>query len=275
MRPQVHDASDQVESRPLLVETFEAIGFEVVDEDSYDRIAEYAEMNGERSLIHRGTVSLHGRCWKLGGGLEIWSILYENNGDIYYADCRPAFRSRYPRRMNPWELVEYDEDGEAILQGSVSGAELVLELQNLTAANPRVFREPNLPVALAGLAYTANVQPAAPHRFEPVEENAAGMEESCENDYFVCGRILTWRDIKNPVTGKEIVWVHVDTGAISLEVLVNRRALRGRLRIGATLCAKVWLQGHVLGQEDLAARYEGVDRDYLVADFWPTLRRGN
>ena len=103
----------------VMAELFEAIGFEVADEHSYNLLVEYVETNGQRTRAQRGESALHGRCWKLGDGLEVWSILYESGAELYYADCRPAFRSRYVRTILPWELVEYDEDGEAIVRGGV------------------------------------------------------------------------------------------------------------------------------------------------------------
>src|SRR6185436_13015343 len=114
----------------VMAELFEAIGFEVADEHSYNLLVEYVETNGQRTRTQRGEAALHGRCWKLGDGLEVWSILFERGPDLYYADCRPAYRSRYVRTILPWELVEYDEDGEAIVRGAVPGApEIVFELQ--------------------------------------------------------------------------------------------------------------------------------------------------
>ena len=38
-------------------------GFDVPDEDSYNLLAEYAETSGERTHVHRGSATLHGRCW--------------------------------------------------------------------------------------------------------------------------------------------------------------------------------------------------------------------
>lgn len=263
-------------SYPLLVETFEAIGFDIKDEESYDAIAQHAENYGKQSMMYRGEAALHGRCWSLGEGIEVWAVLYENGGNIYYADCRPAFLSRYVRTLSPWELIEYDEDGEAILRGVLpTNTEVVLELQNLTAVSTRSFKEPNLNVALAGLAYTANIQSSAPSRFELADQGAAYPEGFWENDYFICGRVVTWREIRNAFTGKDVLWVYVDAGETNLEILVNRRALRGRLKIGACICAKVWLQGHILESSDLAMRYEGVDRESVPIDFWPGFRRGN
>jgi hypothetical protein len=58
-------------------------------------------------------------------------------------------------------------------------------------------------------------------------------------------------------------------------VLVNARALRGALAVGATLSAEVWLQGHVLDERALRSRYEGTDRAYRVGDYWLGLRRKN
>ena len=269
----------------VMAELFEAIGFEVADERSYNLLVEYVETNGHRTRAHRGDAALHGRCWKIGDGLEVWSILYQRGSDLYYTDCRPAFRSRYVRRLEPWELVEYDEDGEAIVRGLLNGSrEVVFELQNLTELDDSVFRELHLQVALAGIAYAARVRSgsawrrlaaSSSYRFELAEKLEGFADKSCENDYVISGRVLAWRNIRNPVTTADLIWIYVDTGAIRLEVLANRRILRGQLKIGAEITANIWLQGHVLEESDISARYEGVDREYELADFWSGLRRGN
>ena len=50
--------------------TFETIGLEVPSEKAINFLAERAENQGEPTqLLRRGAV-LHGRCWKLGEGLE-------------------------------------------------------------------------------------------------------------------------------------------------------------------------------------------------------------
>jgi Domain of unknown function, E. rectale Gene description (DUF3881) len=282
-KPAVDDPLEQ--DGAVMAELFEAIGFEVADEHSYNLLVEYVENNGLRTRTQRGEAALHGRCWKIGDGLEVWSIVYERGSELYYADCRPAFRSRYVRTVLPWELVEYDEDGEAIVRGRLPGApEVVFELQNLTELDEAVFRESHLYVGLAGIAYAARVQPStelkpvtsAPlYRFELAERLEGFADKACENDYVVSGRVLSWRDVKNSVTAAELVWIYVDAGSIRIEVLANRRALRGDLKVGAEITANIWLQGHVLEERDISARYEGVDRDYEQADFWAGLRRGN
>jgi hypothetical protein len=269
----------------VMAELFEAIGFEVADEHSYNLLVEYVETNGQRTRAQRGEAALHGRCWKLGDGLEVWSILYEQGPDLYYADCRPAFRSRYVRTVVPWELVEYDEDGEAIVRGGVPGApDVVFELQNLTELDDAVFRESHLNVALAGIAYAARVQPLRETkqaqdrpvaRFELAERLEGFADKACENDYVITGRVISWRDVKNPVTAADLVWIYVDAAVIRVEILANRRALRGELKIGAEITANIWLQGHVLEEDDITARYEGVDREFEQSDFWARLRRGN
>ncbi len=151
-----HQFDSESFSGTVMAELFDAIGFEVTDEDAYNLMAEHVETSGERSHSHRRDITLHGRCWKIGHGLEVWSILYERDGDSYYADCRPAFRSRYLQMIQDWELIEYDEDGEAILCGTTTtGLDVVLELQNLTELQTGLFREARLRIALAGLAYAA------------------------------------------------------------------------------------------------------------------------
>ena len=81
--------------------------------------------------------------------------------------------------------------------------------------------------------------------------------------------------MRNPLSGGELFWIHLDLDKIKLEVLVNRRALRGELAVGASLEAEVWLQGHVLDEHALRSRYEGVDLAYHRSSFWSSLRKRN
>ena len=76
--------------------TFETIGLEVPSEKAFNYLAERAGDQGEPTQLSRRGAVLHGRCWKLGDGLEVWTVLYESgSGDVFYADCRPGFRARY------------------------------------------------------------------------------------------------------------------------------------------------------------------------------------
>ena len=275
------------ESRSLSAgpgDIFEAIGFDVVDEESYHLLAEYAERTGDRSSVYRADITLHGRCWKLGDGLEVWSVLYESPSELYYADCRPAFRSRYVYNIQPWEMAEYCEDGEAIIHGRLCpGPEVFFELQNFTEVQTTLFRKQRLQVALAGLASTAQVfrqnrsgnSQDESQRFYPLSAESETNDDSYENEYVVSGTILATREILNSVTEERLVWAYVDAGRIRLEVLVNGRALDRKPRVGSELKATVWLQGHVLQDSEISARYEGIDVDSLRSDFWAMLRRTN
>lgn len=268
----------------VMTELFASVGVQVTDEPSYNSLIEYVDAAGLRSRAARGKATLHGRCWKLGDGLEVWAVLFEQSDESYFADCRPAFRSRYPRALLPWELIEYDEDGEAVIEGTLyGGPNVIFELQNLTEIPAIEWRASHLHVAIAGLAYSAYVThyPDShavqdyPYRFLNAAEIEGLAEQACENDYVINGRVLAWRSLRNPATGAELFWVHIDAGLIRLEVIVNHHALRGQLKIGAAFNATIWLQGHVLVEADLEARYEGVDPDYLTSDFWGRLRRNN
>ena len=268
----------------VMTELFASVGVQVTDEPSYNTLIEYVDTAGLRSRAARGRATLHGRCWRLGDGLEVWAVLFEQNDESYFADCRPAFRSRYPRAIIPWELIEYDEDGEAVIEGALYGGPTVIfELQNLTEIPALEWRASHLHVAIAGLAYSAYVTPYPdavtaknyPRRFLNASEIETLAEQACENDYVINGRVLAWRSLRNPATGAELFWVHIDAGIIRLEVIVNHHALRGQLKIGAAFSANIWLQGHVLVEADLEARYEGVDPDYATSDFWGRLRRSN
>ena len=258
--------------------TFETIGLEVPSEKAFNYLAERAGDHGEPTrLLRRGAV-LHGRCWKLGEGLEVWTVLYESNtGEVFYADCRPGFRARYAQRVSPWALTEYDEEGEAVVHGYCAGTdtEILFELQNLTEVGAAGFRAQELHVGLCGLAYRARVCAAdAPARWQPLEK-AAPARAAHENDWALCGRVLSYKTLRNPLSGSSLYWIHLDLERFKLEVLVNGRALRGRLAAGAMLAAEVWLQGHVLDERAMRSRYEGVDRAFAGADFWSALVRKN
>lgn len=259
--------------------TFETIGLEVPSEKAINFLAERAENQGEPTrLLRRGAV-LHGRCWKLGEGLEVWTVLYESGtGDVFYANCRPGFRARYMQRIAPWALTEYDEEGEAVVHGYCDGTdtEVLFELQNLTEVGTSGFRAPALHVGLCGLAYRARICSREMNsRWLPLER-AAPSRAAHENDWIVRGRVLAFKPLRNPLSGSELYWIYLDLEKLKLEVLVNTRALTGgRLSVGATLSAEVWLQGHVFDDQALRLRYEGVDRAALVESFWSRFSRSN
>lgn len=259
--------------------TFETIGLEVPSEKAFNYLAERAGDQGEPTQLTRRGAVLHGRCWKLGEGLEVWTVLYESgSGDVFYADCRPGFRARYTQSISPWALTEYDEEGEAVVHGYCQGTEceVLFELQNLTEVGVAGFRAQELHIGLCGLAYRARVRKAGcKTRWTPLEKSAPSRAAH-ENDWSLAGRVVAFKPLRNPLSGSELYWIQVDLERMKLEVLVNQRALRGdSLAVGATLEAEVWLQGHVLDEQALLSRYEGVDRGQTTASFWSDLKRRN
>ena len=259
--------------------TFETIGLEVPSEKAINFLAARAENQGEPTRLTRRGAVLHGRCWKLGEGLEVWTVLYESGtGDVFYANCRPGFRARYMQRVTPWALTEYDEEGEAVVHGYCDGTdtEVLFELQNLTEVGSSGFRAPALHVGLCGLAYRARVCARRMEaRWLPLER-AAPSRAAHENDWIVRGRVIDFKPLRNPLSGSELYWIYLDVEKLKLEVLVNARALSGAdLHIGATLSTEVWLQGHVLDPQALTLRYEGVDPAFDTIMLWAHFSRRN
>jgi hypothetical protein len=266
-------------------ETFEAIGLDVASRKAFNHLAERAGSCGEPTRLQRRGATLHGRCWKLGDGLEVWTVLYESGtGEIFYADCRPGFRARYTQRISPWALTEYDEEGEAIVHGYCdnSETEVLFELQNLTEVGAGGFNAAALSVGLCGLAYRARVVSERRGKggatnsvwWKPLEK-VEPARAAHENDWSLCGRVLAFKPLRNPLSGSDLFWVYLDLESFKLEVLINHRALRGALKIGARVAAEIWLQGHVLDARALESRYEGVDRAVTTAEMWSRLRRKN
>jgi hypothetical protein len=259
--------------------TFETIGLEVPSETAFNFLAERAGDQGEPTQLSRRGAVIHGRCWKLGEGLEVWTVLYESGtGDVFYANCRPGFRARYAQRISPWALTEYDEEGEAVVHGYCDGTdtEILFELQNLTEVGAAGFGAQELQVGLCGLAYRARICGRDLKSRWMSLERSAPSRAGHENDWSLRGRVIAFKPLRNPLSGSELYWVYLDLEKLKLEVLVNRRALGGgELKVGSTLSAEVWLQGHVLDERTLRSRYEGVDRAHARATFWSTLRREN
>jgi hypothetical protein len=107
-------------------------------------------------------------------------------------------------------------------------------------------------------------------------ENASPSRSAHENDWILRGRVLAFKPLRNPLSGSELYWIYLDLGGLKLEVLVNTRALSGgKLAVGATLSAEVWLQGHVFDDQALRLRYEGIDPAGSAKDFWSRFSRAN
>jgi hypothetical protein len=112
-------------------------------------------------------------------------------------------------------------------------------------------------------------------RWRPLED-IAPQRAAYENDWSLCGRVLAFKSLQNPLSGSELYWVYLDLSRLKLEVLVNRKTLRGGpMKIGSMLSAEVWLQGHILDENAIRSRYEGVDLSFRTIDFWSSLKRHN
>jgi hypothetical protein len=257
--------------------TFEAIGLEIANENAFNSLAEDVGKRGEATRLSRQSGILHGRCWKLGEGLEVWTLLYETeDGEIFYADCRAGFRAKYAQQINPWILTESDEDGEAIVHGFIQNTttEVLFQLQNLTEVGMSVFGQSILKLGLCGLAYNVEISEKKEiywKTFDETVQNVAGTEA---NEWCFSGKVLEFETLKNPHTGNELSWIYLNLGDFNLEVLVNQRNFHGqKLKIGSTLSGELWLQGHILTES--IKLYEGVDYSNNTADFWKHLRKRN
>ena len=119
------------------------------------------------------------------------------------------------------------------------------------------------------MAYRAEVLAAED---ESYWKSSAADNANCH----LCGKILAFNAIRNPLTGNDLYWIRLDLNNFELEVLVNQHALIGsKLQIGASLKAEVWLQGHAAGQSAFRSNYEGVDWSQRTIDFWKKFKRQN
>ena len=258
---------------------FEAIGIEIPSEKAFNLLAERAGTQGEPTKLARRDGIWHGRCWKLGDGLEVWTVMYESDkGEVFYADCRPSFRAQYRQSISPWALTEYDEEGEAIIHGYCenTATEVLFELQNLTEIGLRSFQVETLQVGLCGLAYRAEVLPASSlKKWKPLAKTGRNTAKY-ENDWSLSGEILDFRALRNPLSGNSLFWIYVALIDFNLEILVNQKCLRGEsLQIGKLIGADIWLQGHVIDEVAGRSRYEGIDPYTNISAFWQHLRRYN
>ncbi len=260
------------------MEIFNAIGLEIPQGKTLSDIAEDAERRGEASLATRSGGTVHGRCWRIGLGLEVWTTLYESKtGEVFYADCRPGFRARYRQSIGSWSLFEDEKEGEAAVSGSIEtgGDPVFFQLQNLTEIGAKNFEQRNLTVGLCGLAYRAEVSKQDEDlKWQPLSETAENLDAN-KTDWRLTGRILNFNQLRNPFSGHDLYWLHLDLGKFRLETLVNRHILKGKLRVGASVKADIWLQGHIVTQSTFFSSYEGVDWSVNAADFWKDYKKLN
>jgi len=259
------------------MEIFNAIGLEIPKGKTLNDLAEDAEKFGELSLSTRESGVIHGRCWRIGFGLEVWTVFYESIiGEIFYADCRPGFRAQHTQNIQLWSLVE--TEGEATLEGCTEkrGCRIMFQLQNLTEVGAQTFEGESLTVGLCGLAHSAEVTAATENFYWKPLAGTTENSNADKTDWSLCGRVLDFKLLCNPQSGKKLYWIYLDLEDFKLEILVNRQTLRGgRLRVGARIKADVWLQGHIEGQPAFNSRYEGVDRSADKTDFWKHFRKLN
>lgn len=258
---------------------FDAIGFEIPNENAFQNLAADVGLRGEVSLLPHKDGVLHGRCLKFGAGLEVWMQFYESGkGEVVYTDCRPAFRARYAHKISPWALTESGREGKSVIHGFVedTNTEVLFQLQNLTEVGTRVLEQNTLQVGLCGLAYRAAISAKIDEfSWKSYDEAAVNVIEE-ENYWNIVGNIIAFDTIRNPQSGNDLYWIYVGTGASSLEILVNQRSLRGvKPRVGAFIEADIWLQGHILNETARRNGYEGVDWSNCPADFWKNLRKPN
>ncbi|HXH69187.1 MAG TPA: DUF3881 family protein [Pyrinomonadaceae bacterium] len=258
---------------------FDAIGIEITNETAFNDLAEDARNRGEVSRLTRKSGVLHGRCLKLGEGLEVWTMLYESGtGEVTYADCRPAFRARYEQKISPFILTEFDEEGEVLIHGFVedTDTEVLFELQNLTEVGAQIFEETFLRIGLCGLAYRAQVVKNSERVYWKSFDEMPPHISVSENAWSLCGKVIAFNTLRNDLSGSDLYWLYLDLGELKLEILVNQRALKGKkLRIGAFVKADIWLQGHILQSNVSRLGYEGVDRSHRTVNFWKRFKRRN
>lgn len=261
------------------MEIFNAIGLPLPKGKTLDDLAADAEKLGEASIYKRPECVLYGHCWRIGAGLEVWTILYESeSGEIYNAGCRPGFRAKYKQNIEKWSLYEDRREGEAAVRGFVEnrGAEVFFQLQNLTEVSPQNFDRETLRVSLGGLAVSAEVSAGDEEmRWQPLHEAAETFH--IEQTYRrLCGRVLAFETVRNSQSKKDLYWIHLELKDFNLEIIVNRKDLRGGdPRVGAFVKADVWLQGHIVSKSTYYSSYEGVDWSAPTVDFWKTFKRQN
>ena len=260
------------------MEIFNAIGLDIPKEKTIGDLAEDAEIRGEASHSARFGKIVHGRCWRIGLGLEVWTILNETEtGEVFYADCRPGFRARYTQTIRNWVLHE-TEGGETTVEGKINNYndKIFFQLQNLTELGAKNLEQQHLNVGLCGLAYRAEVsERVEPAKLKPLRETAS-KPKLAETDWSLCGRVIAFNALRNPFSGNGLYWIRLDLNAFKLEILINQDALKGgELHPGVSLSADVWMQGHIVTQSTSISNYEGVDWSSNTVDFWKNYKRLN
>ena len=252
---------------------FKTIGIEIPNKTAFHNLAENAERNGEASIAARAGRIVRGSCWRIGFGLEVWTTFNESEtGEIFYSNCRPAFRARQTQILSDWSLSE--TKGEVAVEGCIekSSTKILFRLQNLTEINSPILEQKTLKIGLCGLAYRA----VTSTKREKLFRQTAEKSKTQRADWHLRGTIRAFDEIRNAFTNQDLSWLRLDAGDFDLEILVSRNVLQGGdLQIGKNVEADVWLQGHIAAPGNLNSSYEGIDRSQNPVDFWNEFRRAN
>ncbi len=258
---------------------FDAIGLDVRNKKAFDDLAQDAILRGVASRTDGREGVLHSRCWRIGEGIEVWALRYESEaGEVYHTDCRPGFRARFVKRINPWLLIGFDREREARIRGYIedSDVELSFDLQNLTEVGAESLENDALNVRLCGLATRAEVGGKSKPFYRRMPNDKPTEWPARDNLWEFSGEVIAFNALRNPFSGNVLYWIRLDFESWDLEVLVNQRSLIGSvLELGSTLTVNAWLQGHVVHRAGDQKRYEGIDPEYRTVDFWKRFKRLN
>ncbi len=261
------------------MEIFNAIGLKLPKGETLDDLAAAAEKLGDASVYARPNCVLYGRCWHIGAGLEVWTIIYEaENGETFYADCRPGFRAKYLQTVAKWSLYEDYREGEAAVRGFIEncGTEIFFQLQNLTEVSAKNFDGETLRVGISGLATGAEVLTTEQEFIRQSSLENSGNPKIEQAYQSLGGKILAFEKLRNPHSKTDLHWIYLALNGFNLEILVNQKDLRGvALRVGLYVKADVWLQGHIVSRSTYYSNYEGVDWSAPTVDFWKHFKRQN
>jgi hypothetical protein len=263
------------------MEIFNAIGLEIPKGKTIKRFSRRCR-TARRSLAfdalgrHDSRVLLAHRFWtrslddalRIGDGRSFSRRLPTGFSRSLHAESKPLV---FIRRRSRWRSRHRRLCRKSPGRNFLSTAKL-----NGTAT--KIFERKFLTVGLCGLAYRARVAAADDEALEWRRlSETAGNSDADQADWRLSGHVINYNALRNPFSGSDLYWIHLDLGNFELEILVNRRRLIGDklLRVGANVKADVWLQGHIVAESTFLSSYEGVDWSGNAADFWKNYKKLN
>lgn len=245
---------------------FTSLGFNISNHEDFSNYFQLTHENGDKIKTNLGTYIK----WNIGCGIELWEQLDVNNLAI---GLNPHFSGTSRIKVRIQNKIRRDNDSE--LDGAFNCWADPTEIEE-DGVYPFVFDLPDMAnynniempqtvlAQITGFAHELsayrndeefdNSQESIPKfaskSFIPVGLFSQYGENNTQPEAMAIfsGHVIETRKIKNPFTGKEFIWVKVNTLGGEYDIVADPEVVDGNISIDGVVFGTFWLSGRIIGE---------------------------